>query len=150
MKDVTNNYVAEISVSYYPAVRNKPTIKTSYAAYEQLIKFIPPETMSLQECMQVMYLNRANRALGIYPLARGGINSTVVDVRLVLSVGLKTAASSFILCHNHPSGNLQPSDEDINITKKIKCAAGLFDMKVQDHIIISPDGFFSFLDEGIL
>jgi DNA repair protein RadC len=84
-------------------------------------------------------------------LSKGGITGTVADPRLVLSVALKTAATGIILAHNHPSGNLQPSSADIEITKKIDSACMFLDIKLIDHIIISPNGqFYSFIDEGIL
>jgi DNA repair protein RadC len=147
----TNERVAEIEVSYRPAVSSKPVIKTSFDAYNQFIEFFSPDTISLQETFYVMYLNRRNRVLGIYELSKGGITGTVVDIRLLLSVALKVAATAIILCHNHPSGNITPSKADADITSKVKQAASLFDISVADHIIISPERkYYSFVDEGML
>jgi len=99
-----------------------------------------------------MYVNRCNRVIGVYELSKGGITWTVVDIRLLLSVALKTVATSIILSHNHPSGNLKPSKQDIDLTQKIKAAAELMDIKVMDHIILGTNEFsyYSFADEGIM
>ena len=82
--------------------------------------FFPPETISLQERFVAMYLNRSNRVIGVYPLSVGGITGTVVDIRLLLSVALKIAATGMIMCHNHPSGNMQPSAADKTLPKRLK------------------------------
>jgi len=110
----------------------------------------PQDTICLQEQFIVLYLNRANKVIGSYQLSKGGITGTIADVRLILSVALKTLATGLILAHNHPSGNLTPSDSDINLTKKIKQSAKLMDIELLDHIIISNEGYFSFIDDGIL
>lgn len=144
--------VAEISVSYKPSISNKPIILSSLDAYNVFIEFFPESTIGLQERFLIMYLNNAGRVLGIYPLSVGGVTATVVDIKLVLSVALKTAASSVMLSHNHPSGSLKPSRQDIEITKKIKDAAAILDIKMLDHLIISPMGrnYCSLADEGLL
>jgi DNA repair protein RadC len=98
-----------------------------------------------------MYLNRANRVLGVFELSKGGISGTIVDIILLISVALKVAASSVILAHNHPSGNLQPSSSDRQLTDKIKSACKLFDITLTDHLILSPnETFLSFNDEGFI
>jgi len=98
-----------------------------------------------------MLLNNANKVKGIYEVSTGGITETLVDLRIVFAVVLKSLTTSVILVHNHPSGNLKPSEADKRLTEKIKNAALLFDIKVLDHLIITPDGnYFSFADEGIL
>ena len=81
-------------------------------------------------------------------MSRGGIDGTVVDPKVILKKALEEMATSLILCHNHPSGNLKPSNADIVLTKKIKDAAALLDIKVIDHIIVSEVGYYSFADEG--
>lgn len=87
--------------------------------------------------------------LGVYPLSTGGITGTMVDIRLILSVALKEAATGIILAHNHPSGNLQPSSADRDLTAKIKDACKYFDISLLDHLIIAPDRkYYSFADEG--
>ena len=98
-----------------------------------------------------MYLNKANRVLGVFPVSVGGITSTIVDLRLILSIALKTLTTSIILCHNHPSGSLTPSKQDIDLTLKIKEAAKYLDIVVQDHIIITfEQKYFSFADDGLI
>ena len=151
MNKTTIPNVAEIEISYKPNKAHKPLIKSSDDAYFHLLKFFPEDTIALHETFVVGYLNRANRLIGVYELSKGGITGTVADPRLVLSVALKTAATGIILAHNHPSGNLQPSSADIEITKKIESACKFLDIKLIDHIIISPNGqFYSFIDEGVL
>jgi DNA repair protein RadC len=146
------NTVAEISVSYYPNITEKPTIVRSEDSYRIFLEFFPEETMHLQERFMVMYLNKANLVLGVYPISSGGITGTVVDVRLILSVALKAAATSLILAHNHPSGNLKPSQNAIELTNKIREAGRYMDIRIVDHLILSPaeDRYFSFSDEGLM
>lgn len=114
------NQVTEISVSFRPAIASKPVIKSPLDAYVALKEFFSDDTIQVQEKFVVMYLNKANRVLGVYPVAIGGISSCVVDVRLILSVTLTTLCSSLILAHNHPSGSLKPSQPDIELSHKIK------------------------------
>ena len=122
----------------------------SREAFDILTTLFPEETICLQEQFVVLYLNRANKVIGSYQLSKGGITGTIADVRLILSVALKTLATGLILAHNHPSGNLKPSEADKQITSKIRQAAKLLDIELLDHIILSSDGYYSFTDEGIL
>ncbi|HVX27199.1 MAG TPA: JAB domain-containing protein [Parafilimonas sp.] len=142
--------VAEIKVSYQPNKADKPVIATSLNAYHFFKGFYMGETICMQEQFSVMYLNRANKVLGVYVISKGGITGTVVDIRLTLAVALKTLATSILLCHNHPSGNLKPSQADKDLSMRIKEAAALMDIKVMDHIILTQDSYFSFADEGLL
>lgn len=98
----------------------------------------------------IVLCNRANKVIHKQSIGRGGIHSVVADVRIMMKSALDHFAASIILCHNHPSGNLKPSTEDINLTNKVKEAARLFEMTVSDHIIIGENAYFSFADEGIL
>jgi DNA repair protein RadC len=102
------------------------------------------------EVFAVVFLNRANKINHFEIISKGGITGTVADPRVILKKALEEDATSIVLCHNHPSGNLQPSRADEELTKKIKDAAGYFDIKIIDHIIVSEEGFYSFADEGIL
>jgi DNA repair protein RadC len=97
----------------------------------------------------ILYLNNSNKVISKSQLSKGGIIGTLVDVRLVFKSALEIGATSLVLCHNHPSGSLIPSDADIQITKKIKLAGESLDIKVLDHIIITETRYYSFLDEGI-
>jgi DNA repair protein RadC len=97
-----------------------------------------------------MLLNRSNRVLGISCISKGGISGTVVDLKIILQTALKANASGLIVSHNHPSGNLTASREDVKVTEKLKSACQLLDLSLLDHLIISEEGYFSFADEGIL
>ena len=146
---MTTETLSEIQVSYKPGLISSKIINDSNAAFDILAKLFPQETICLQEQFVVLYLNRANRVIGSYQLSKGGITGTIADVRLILSVALKTLASGLILAHNHPSGNLKPSEADKQITSKIRQAAKLLDIELIDHIIISSEGYCSFMDDGI-
>jgi len=98
----------------------------------------------------VIFMNRSNTVIKAECISRGGISGTVVDVRLVLKPAIECLASSVILAHNHPSGNLKPSQEDISLTKKIKEAAKLMDILLQDHIIVGDNNYLSLADEGLI
>ena len=146
-----SNIVAEISVSYKPAIANKPVISSALDAYNVLLEFFSENTIQLQEQFVAMYLNRSNRVLGCYRLSTGGITGTVADLRLILGTALKTAATAIIIGHNHPSGNLLPSQADKTLSIKILEASKLMDIILYDHIILCTDGkYLSFADEGLI
>jgi len=144
--------LAEIAISYkpLPTVTEPPVIITSLDAYAALQEFFSIETINLQEQFVVLYLNKAHRLIGGYRLSKGGITGTVADVRLILSVALKTLATAIILAHNHPSNNLRPSMEDEAVTRKIKKAADLMQIDLLDHLILSSDNYYSFGDNGLM
>jgi DNA repair protein RadC len=98
----------------------------------------------------LLMLNRANRVLGRYKVSQGGLSGTVIDTRIILKKALDNLASSIIVCHNHPSGNMQPSDADVKITGKLKKAAEMLEIKLLDHVIIADKSYFSFADEGLI
>lgn len=103
-----------------------------------------------QEVFAVVFLNRGNKVTHIEIVSEGGMTGTVADPRIILKKALENDATALILCHNHPSGNLKPSNADEALTQKIKQAAAFFDIRIMDHIIVSNEGFFSFADEGLL
>ncbi|HNQ36734.1 MAG TPA: DNA repair protein RadC [Prolixibacteraceae bacterium] len=98
----------------------------------------------------ILLLNRSNRVLDKYMVSKGGITGTVIDVRTIMKCAVEKSATSMILCHNHPSGNLSPSDADLQITRKIKDAGQLMEIQVLDHLIITQKSHFSFADNGLL
>jgi len=98
----------------------------------------------------LLMLNRANRILGRFKVSQGGLSGTVIDTRIILKKALDNLSSSIIVCHNHPSGNNQPSDADVKITEKLKKAAGMLEIKLLDHVIIADKSYFSFADEGLI
>lgn len=102
------------------------------------------------EVFAVVFLNRANRIKHFEIISKGGLTGTVADPRLILKKALEVEATSIVLSHNHPSGNLRPSKADMNITEKIKHASAYLDIQVLDHIIVSDEGYFSFADEGMI
>lgn len=152
MQKIDKAGVAEIEVTYQPAISEKPVISSCLDAYNVIKSFIPPSQIALKEYMVVLYLNNAQRVIGAYKVSDGGITGTVADLRLILSVALKSIATSFVIGHNHPSGNLKPSEADIALTRKLKDAGKLMDIKLLDHIILSPEegAYFSMADEGLL
>lgn len=125
----------------------KKVIKTSNEVAEYLRAVIKDFSY---EVFGVIFLNQANKINHFEILSKGGITGTVADPRIILRKALDVSATSIILCHNHPSGNLQPSQADKDLTTKIKEAAKYLDIKVIDHIIVSEDGYYSFADEGNL
>lgn len=102
------------------------------------------------EVFCIMLLNQGHRVLSHEIISRGGISGTIVDVRLIIKRALETECSALILCHNHPSGQLQPSEADRAITRKITAAAQMFDIRVLDHLIVSAEGYFSMAEHGLL
>lgn len=144
------NIIDEIHISYTTRSKEKKKITNSRCAYESFLDNWNKGTMELFEEFKVLLLNNANEILGIYNVSKGGIASTVVEIKHILFIALKTNSSSIILAHNHPSGNLKPSSYDINFTKRINDACKLMDLKLSDHIIITLDNFFSFADEALL
>lgn len=102
------------------------------------------------EEFHVLLLNRSNYIIRKELISRGGIAGTVVDPKIIFKIALEHMACAIILCHNHPSGNLRPSNEDISLTKKLKEAGTLLEIPILDHIIISDSSYFSFADEGMM
>lgn len=142
---------SEIQVTYRPAISNKPIVKSALDAYVVLSEFFPDNLIGLKEMFVVGYLNRSNRVIGVYEVSSGGITGTVADIRLILGTALKIAATGIIIAHNHPSGNLEPSNTDLMLTKKIKEAALYFDIQLLDHLILTwEDKYISFSDKGYL
>ena len=102
------------------------------------------------EIFVAVYLNKSNKILNYKIISSGGLTGTVADPRIILKTALETDATGIVLCHNHPSGSLQPSGADELLTQKIKQAAAFMDIKVIDHLIVSNEGYYSFADEGKL
>lgn len=125
-------------------------IGNSKDAFELFKKLYDEDTIELCETSIALFLNRANKSIGWFKVSQGGINCTVVDIKLVLATALKCGASTIMLSHNHPSGNLSPSNDDINLTKNLKAACTFLDMNFIDHIIVNDtlNKYYSFADEG--
>lgn len=141
--------VGEYVIEYRAKEHRKVQIKSSDVA-ERFAREVFPVDINVREGMIAIMLNRANNVTGFYSVSQGGLSGTVIDTRLILHVALQSLSSSFILVHNHPSGNRQPSDADLKITKKIKKAAEYMEINVLDHIILTDDSYTSFADEGLI
>ncbi len=128
-------------------VKDRPQIRSSsdsYNAISTILADLPHEEF------WILMLNRANRIISRERVSMGGVTGTVVDARIVFKRALDMLACSIVLCHNHPSGSLRPSQADIDLTKKMKAAGKTLDILVVDHLIISDEGYYSFADEGLL
>ena len=143
--------VSEVQLKYRPQPITE-TIRSAKEIHNLLIRRVYDEdTIGYKETFKVLLLNNANKIIGYSTISEGGLNSTLVDVRVVMQTALVSNAISIILTHNHPSGNLQPSINDDNLTKKIKSACELLDIRLLDHIIVTPyDSYYSYNDEGRL
>lgn len=127
--------------------RAKITKSKDAADYARQFYF---DDMIIYESVFIIMTNRANNTIGYAKISQGGISGTAVDIRLILKYAIERLASGIILVHNHPSGNLKASPQDIQITKKLKEAARWMDISLLDSIIISEDAHYSFADEGLL
>lgn len=123
-------------------------IKTSKDAADLFRRIWDNDSLPIYESMIVIFLNRNNNTIGWYKVSQGGITGTLVDNRLILATALNCLASGIIMCHNHPSGNLTPSEADIKMTMKLKEGARILDIDVLDHVILTEEGYYSMLDEG--
>ncbi len=144
--------VSEIQLSYSLRIRPSqlPKISHSRDAYQILKNSWDFNKIELVEQFKVMLLNRANKVLGICEVSSGGTSATVADPKIIFSVALKGMANGIIVCHNHPSGNLQPSQTDLDLTKKLKEAGKFLELQLLDHVIITSESYYSFADEGLI
>lgn len=144
--------VAEIKLIYKPQIKasDRPKIQTPREVYNIFINHWEIDKIELKEEFKIMLFNRGNRVLGIVPISTGGVSGTAVDPKLVFSSALLANASALILAHNHPSGNLKPSEADTKLTKKLKSAGELLEIIVLDHFILTRDGYYSFSEDGII
>lgn len=147
----TDYIVSEIQLKYKP----QPLTDTIHGAkdiHKLLINRVyDQETIGYKETFKVLLLNNANKIIGYSTISEGGLTSTIVDVRMIMQTELVSNATSIILTHNHPSGNLYPSGQDDSLTRKIKSACELMDIRLLDHIIVTPyDSFYSYCNEGRL
>ena len=152
MQSVNLSTISEVRLTYRNKVKpsERPKVSTSEDAF-RLFWGHWDESISHVESMKMMLLNRASRVLGIAELSTGGTNGCIIDNKVVFQYAIKANASAIILAHNHPSGNLKPSEADLAITKKVMEAGKLFDIKLLDHLILTPEErYYSMADEGAL
>jgi DNA repair protein RadC len=151
LKKLTGDWTAaRITVNYPLRVIDSMPITTQETAYEKIMTVWDKELINLQEQVMAFFLNRAGRLIGYRLICTGTTTQCLMDSKLIVSLALHTMACSVIIAHNHPSGKLEPSDMDIKITKKIKAALDLIDVKLLDHFIIMQNGYYSFAVEGDL
>ena len=144
------NVISEIEVSYNPHRIADYKISSSRELYELVLSQWNWKEIEMLEEVKVIFLNRNNIVIVFYHLAKGGISACTVDIRIILGIALKSLSTSIILVHNHPSGNLQPSQSDKEITKNLKEAGKLVQIALIDHLIITKENYYSFADEGLL
>jgi len=144
--------ISEIKVSYHPVIPpvDRHKVTSSSAAFEYL-KSIWNDQLNWKETFYILYLDRKNSIIGYHLHSIGSDTGTLVSSKQVLSVALKCNACGIILAHNHPSGNLKPSQADLNISRKIKKGGEVLDVEILDHIIICQgDSYYSMSDAGEL
>ena len=142
--------VGEVELTYKSTSKSRNKIYSSEDAYKYLLPTYKEGTICYKEYFKVLFLNQSNQILGYTLISEGGITETCADVRLIMQAALLTNSVALILTHNHPSGNLKPSPEDIRLTKQVRDAAQLMRIKVLDHIILTDTEYYSFADEGML
>lgn len=143
--------VAEIKVFYEPKMKISECAKINSSAIVNTLlgpKF--EENMEFREMGVILLLNRANYVKGYHIISLGGISGTVMDVGIILAIAVKTLSSAIIMDHNHPSGNMRPSEADRKLTEQVRKACKLFDKQLLDHLIMTESGYYSFADEGNL
>src|SRR5690606_26145316 len=146
-----NLILREVEIIYSKPVRREVVSITKSVDAELIFRDVfDRRKIEHKEFFYVLLLNRANECLGVAKISEGGLTSTVVDIREIFQLALKTNATAIILAHNHPSGNIQPSEADNIITRKVSEAGKLLEIILLDHIILTKDSYFSYADEGKL
>jgi len=133
---------------YHPEIGTAKITKSANIA-EYIRPFFGPE-IEVFESMYLITLNQGNNIVSVTKISQGGISGTVVDIRLIAKYALEGLATSIILAHNHPSGSLKASSQDINLTKQVQAGMKLLDITLLDHLIVTREGYCSFADEGIM
>lgn len=128
---------------------NNTIITSSRTAYDYALNFWKGD-IDVFESTFILLVDRANKAIGYAKISQGGISGTVVDVRLILKYAIENLASGIFMFHNHPSGQLRPSQQDTYMTKKVKEASAWMDITVLDHLIMTRNGYYSYADEGLI
>lgn len=141
----------EVTISYQRKVpfKEMTTVTESYSAFKYLSSIKEwKKNIDHIESTYILLLNRSNNILGYSNIGKGGIHGCVIDPIIIFQTAIKTNAVAIILAHNHPTGRLEPSKQDIAITKKIKSGAKILGIQLLDHLIISSDGYYSFSDDN--
>ena len=149
MKKTYKSKISEYSLKYTKSKIQKTKVTTSESASNVIRQFYFDD-INIYESFFILLLNKANNTTGFAKISQGGTAGTCVDIKIIAKYAVESLSSAVIICHNHPSGNITPSEADINITKKIKDVLLLLDIKLIDHIIITENDFYSFSDNGNL
>ena len=151
MKQPENN-ISEVRLVYRTKVKasDRLQIKCSKDAFDIFMENWDLDSIEHIEEFKLLLMNRSNSVLGILAVSKGGLSGTVTDVRLIFQGAIKANAAGLIVCHNHPSGNLNPSESDNKITQKIKESGNIMDIQLLDHLIITAEEYYSFADNGLL
>jgi len=152
MKNTHLWQVAEVKISYRNRlhIADRPKVSSSFDA-ENILRANWSEDIELLEEFVVLFLTKSSQVKGLFRASRGGISGTVVDAKIIFAAALKSVASALILAHNHPSGSLEPSQSDIDLTKRLRTVGNLLDLPILDHLILAPfAGYYSFADDGLL
>ena len=153
MKNLQQINVSEVQLIYKNKVKasDRQKITCSRDAHKIFMDNWNSEIIEFVEEFKILLMNRSNSVLGILEISKGGISGTVTDVRVIFQAAIKGNASGIICAHNHPSGNLNPSESDTKLTQKIKEAGNLMDIQLLDHLILTmEDSYYSFADNGLL
>ncbi|SEA51722.1 JAB domain-containing protein [Pedobacter hartonius] len=144
--------IPQITLSYRPRVKasDRVTVHGSEDVYKILKKNWDPNTIELQEQFKILLLNGCSQVIGLADISSGGISSTIADSKLIFATALKAGTFGIVMAHNHPSGKLVASEEDIRLTKKIQDGAHLLDIYLYDHIIMTKRGYLSMADKGLM
>jgi DNA repair protein RadC len=138
--------INRVEIKYTPTILNQRKVTSSENAY-QVVKQLWDDDW-YRESFGVLHLNRANQIINFHLTAKGGVHGTVTCSKMIFSGAIAALANSIILVHNHPSGALQPSSADINITKSLSKAGKVLGIPVLDHLIITPENYLSMADKG--
>lgn len=144
--------VNEVEIIYRNTIpyQDRLQITSSSTAYEILLATWDTNRLELVEQFKILLLDQKNNCLAVSSIATGGISACIADPKIIFATALKAGASAIILAHNHPSGNLQPSEADKSLTRKLKEGGKLLDIAVLDHLIVTPRNYRSFADEGLM
>ena len=146
MNDLYN--VSEVKLTYESNNKSKKKIRADTSAMIYTLMMNNWEQIEYRESFKILLLDRASQVLGINTVSMGGLSDAQVDVRMILQCALLANASGVAVCHNHPSGNVNPSFADDMMTVKINKACRTMDIELIDHLIIAPYGYYSYADEG--
>ncbi|MEQ8627071.1 JAB domain-containing protein [Ekhidna sp.] len=152
MTEINLSKISEVELVYRRKVRanDRPKISNSQDAYSLFRENWDDLTINLYEQFKVMLLDRNNRCMGISTISSGGVSGTVVDAKLIFALALKGRACNLIVAHNHPSGNLTPSSQDMSLTRKLCEAGKVLDTSILDHLILTDESYYSIADEGLM